>query len=117
MMHIGELAELTRLSLRTIRHYDETGLLHPSGRTEGGFRLYTVADHGRLLLIRQMRALSFTLDDIASFLRGLDSATCTPDTDDADRLLSFMNEAVSRRESLAEQLAMADEFINQLRTR
>ncbi len=43
-MHIGELADRTGLSNRTIRHYDEVGLLHPSGRTEGGFRLYTDTD-------------------------------------------------------------------------
>lgn len=42
-MHIGELADRSQMSLRTIRHYDEVGLLKPSGRTEGGFRLYTNA--------------------------------------------------------------------------
>ena len=36
-MHIGELAEQTGLSHRTIRHYDEVGLLEASGRSEGGF--------------------------------------------------------------------------------
>lgn len=43
-MHIGELAERTGLSLRTIRHYDEIGILKASGCTEGGFRIYTTAD-------------------------------------------------------------------------
>ena len=40
-MHIGELADRTGMSLRRLRHYDEIGLLTPSGRSEGGFRLYT----------------------------------------------------------------------------
>ena len=40
-MHIGELAERTGLSLRTMRHYDDVGLVPATGRTEGGFRLYS----------------------------------------------------------------------------
>ena len=43
MMQIGELADRAEMSLRTIRHYDEVGLLTPSGRSDGGFRLYTDA--------------------------------------------------------------------------
>ena len=58
-MHIGELADRSQMSLRTIRHYDEVGLLKPSGRTEGGFRLYTERDFTRLLVIRRMKPLGF----------------------------------------------------------
>ena len=43
-MQIGEVAERTGLSLRTLRHYDEIGLLRPAGRSDGGFRLYTADD-------------------------------------------------------------------------
>ena len=38
-LHIGAVAQRTELSVRTIRHYDEIGLVTPSGRSEGGFRL------------------------------------------------------------------------------
>ena len=44
VMQIGEVAARTELSLRSLRHWEEVGLLQPSGRTEGGFRLYTDAD-------------------------------------------------------------------------
>ena len=54
-MHIGELAERTGLSLRTIRHYDDVGLLPAAARTDGGFRLYTEADCDRLMVIKTMR--------------------------------------------------------------
>lgn len=74
MMHIGELAERTALSQRTIRHYDEIGLLTPSGRSEGGFRLYTEGDLGRLLLIRRMKPLGYSLDQMGDLLRALDGA-------------------------------------------
>ncbi|WP_067949747.1 MerR family transcriptional regulator [Agromyces sp. NDB4Y10] len=115
-MHIGELAERTGLSLRTIRHYDEIGLLKPSGRTDGGFRLYTEPDLERLLLIRRMKPLGFTLDDMAELLRIIEArATVTAGTEDArDGLQRYLAEARSRRQRLQEQLAMADEFIERL---
>lgn len=68
-MHIGELAEKTGLSLRTIRHYDDIGLLKASGRTHGGFRLYSQDDLSRLNLIRRMKPLGFTLDEMIELLR------------------------------------------------
>ncbi|MGN6408077.1 MAG: MerR family transcriptional regulator, partial [Curtobacterium sp.] len=71
-MHIGELAERAGMSLRTIRHYDEVGLLVPSGRTTGGFRVYTEQDLERLLVIRRMKPLGFTLDEMAELLRVVD---------------------------------------------
>lgn len=52
------------MSLRTLRHYDEIGLLQPSGRSDGGFRLYTEEDLERLLVIRRMKPLGFTLEEM-----------------------------------------------------
>ena len=54
VMQIGAIAERTGLSQRTLRHYDDIGLVNPSLRSEGGFRLYTEEDLHRLLLIRRM---------------------------------------------------------------
>ena len=47
-MHIGEVARAHRAVAAHARHYDEIGLLRPSGRTDGGFRLYTEDDVERL---------------------------------------------------------------------
>jgi MerR family copper efflux transcriptional regulator len=80
-MHIGELADRAGMSLRTIRHYDEVGLLVPSGRTTGGFRVYTAQDLERLLVIRRMKPLGFTLDEMAELLRVVD-ALATKDPED-----------------------------------
>ena len=44
VMQIGEVAARTELSLRSLRHWEDVGLLRPSGRSDGGFRLYTPAD-------------------------------------------------------------------------
>ena len=45
---VGELAKRTGLSVRTLHHYDEIGLLSPSGRTQTGHRLYSTEDVLRL---------------------------------------------------------------------
>jgi len=110
-MHIGEVAERTALSHRTIRHYEEVGLVTPSGRTVGGFRLYTDDDVERLLLIRRMKPLGFALDEMRQLLGIVDALRNDPH-DPAARasITGFIAETHQRRESLARQLAMADEF-------
>ena len=116
-MHIGELAEKTGLSLRTIRHYDEVGLLEPTGRTVGGFRLYTQEDLARLMLIRRMKPLGFTLEEMTELLRIIETLGGAGTVDPAVRrdLDGFITQAVERRGTLQKQLAMADEFLALLR--
>ncbi|WP_144804380.1 MerR family transcriptional regulator [Curtobacterium sp. BH-2-1-1] len=118
-MHIGELAERAVMSLRTIRHYDEVGLLVPSGRTTGGFRVYTGDDLERLLVIRRMKPLGFTLDEMAELLRVVDGLR-DADPDDARtraaRLDAFLDDARARHAKLVERAGMAEEFIGTLST-
>jgi MerR family copper efflux transcriptional regulator len=120
-MHIGEVAERTGLSLRTIRHYDEVGLLRPSARSEGGFRLYSVLDLERLLLIRRMKPLGFSLDEMIQLLAVVDAragegaGASGGETENQARLETFIREAETRRAALAHQLEMADEFVRLLR--
>lgn len=117
-MHIGELAERTGLSLRTIRHYDEIGILKPTGRTEGGFRLYTAEDESRLLLIRRMKPLGYSLDETGQLLKLIDALAERPqDSDLRARLELVRAEASHRRDRLRSQLDAADEFLDQLRRR
>ena len=61
---VGEAAELSKVSVRTLHHYDEIGLLAPSARTEAGYRLYEDGDLERLHQILLFRELGFSLDDI-----------------------------------------------------
>ncbi|TFB64008.1 MerR family transcriptional regulator [Cryobacterium sp. Hz7] len=118
-MHIGELAERTGLSLRTIRHYDEIGLLRASGRTDGGFRLYTDEDLARLILIRRMKPLGFSLEEMMSLLKTIDTLDGAIEGADIaavrSDLESFIAQAEERRQGLRDQLAMADEFLALLR--
>lgn len=65
---VGEVAELTRVSVRTLHHYDAVGLLSPSARSEAGYRLYAPADVARLWRILTFRELGFALADIGKLL-------------------------------------------------
>ena len=65
---VGEVARLAHVSVRTLHHYDEIGLLTPSGRTASGYRLYDPEDLQRLQQILFYRELEFGLDEIASML-------------------------------------------------
>jgi len=116
-MHIGELADRAGMSLRTIRHYDEVGLLVPSARTAGGFRVYTEGDLERLLVIRRMKPLGFTLDEMAELLRVVDALGAEEPADAATlaaRLDEFLDDARARHAKLVERAGMAEEFIGTL---
>jgi DNA-binding transcriptional MerR regulator len=67
---IGELAAATGLTVRTLHHYDEIGLLTPSERTEAGYRLYGEDDVRRLYEIRALRDLGLPLSEIPAALDG-----------------------------------------------
>lgn len=114
-MHIGEIAERTGLSLRTLRHYDEIGLLAPSGRTEGGFRLYTEDDLERLMVIRRMKPLGYSLAEMQEAMAIIDAiAAGTPSTADSAGLSTLLEQAQERRRALQRQVEMADEFVSLL---
>jgi MerR family transcriptional regulator, thiopeptide resistance regulator len=64
----GELARDTGLTVRTLRHYDQLGLLSPLSRTEGGHRCYTGDDVRRLHRIVALRSLGISLEEIGALL-------------------------------------------------
>jgi DNA-binding transcriptional MerR regulator len=61
---IGELAEKLEMSQRTIRYYEEIGLLNSIKRVEGGRRLYTDVDLRRLKLIKRLKIMGMTLSEM-----------------------------------------------------
>ncbi|HYN22090.1 MAG TPA: MerR family transcriptional regulator [Thermoanaerobaculia bacterium] len=65
---VGELAKQTGLTVRTLHHYDEIGLLSPSRRSQSGYRLYDGDDIARLLQILSLRQLGFSLEEIRASL-------------------------------------------------
>ncbi|WP_243644077.1 MerR family transcriptional regulator [Paenibacillus pinisoli] len=67
---IGEVAKMIGAKVRTIRYYDEIGLVRPASHTEGGHRLYTAEDIWRLELTATLRYLDFSIEEISRLLSG-----------------------------------------------
>ncbi|WP_240720999.1 MerR family transcriptional regulator [Pseudarthrobacter sp. NamE2] len=111
-MHIGELAERTGLSLRTIRHYDEVGLLPATARTGGGFRVYSEEDFERLMVIKQMKPLGFSLEEMADILAILRDGQASGHG--PGKLAQYLEKAIEQRAKMARNLAQADEFIKRI---
>ncbi|MDK1342070.1 MerR family transcriptional regulator [Streptomyces sp. 378] len=123
LMQIGEVSERTGLSLRTIRHYEDVGVVAPSERSAGGFRLYTEAEVRRLALVRRMRPLGFCLEDVRAVLELLEQlpgGAPLPASDEqaheelVARLRKYWVEADARCEDLRRQLAEAEDFARSL---
>ncbi|WP_175407349.1 MerR family transcriptional regulator [Streptomyces sp. TRM64462] len=124
-MQIGEVAERTGLSLRTIRHYEEVGLVTPSARSKGGFRLYTDRDVERLMVVRRMKPLDFSLEEMRELLELIDQAVdmrsaALSEAERvrlAERLESYRKVTDARCETLRSRLEMAEDFAATLHRR
>lgn len=112
-MHIGELAERTGMSLRTIRHYGDVGLLPASGRTEGGFRLYSEADQQRLMRIKYLKPLGFSLEELTEVVALLELDAL--DAQQRERAQESLDHVMRERKKLAAYLNQADLLADQLR--
>ncbi|WP_225410392.1 MerR family transcriptional regulator [Stigmatella hybrida] len=69
---VSQVARLARISIRTLHHYDELGLLKPSGRSEAGYRLYEAEDLRRLQQVLFYKELGFPLEEILRVLNDPD---------------------------------------------
>jgi DNA-binding transcriptional MerR regulator len=106
LSQIGEVAERVGLSLRTVRYYEEVGLFEPTGRTQGGFRLYSENDVKRLLVLKGMKPLGLSLEEIRE-LMGLLDRTADVDGMPADDIGTIMS-------GLEDYLRLADERVVKL---
>jgi len=88
---VGQLAELAGVTVRTLHHYDEIGLLSPSGRTAAGYRAYGAADVERLRQVLTYRRLGFALREVADLVND-------PDADAVAHLRRQRELLVTRRE-------------------
>lgn len=64
LMQIGELAKKSDISVRSLRYYEELGLLKPVSHSAGGFRLYAEADLNKLAVIKYLKMLGLSLEEI-----------------------------------------------------
>lgn len=118
-MQIGEVADRTGLSLRSIRYYEEVGLAIPSARSAGGFRIYTEADLYRLRLIMRMKPLGYSLEAMREVFEVLDALEAREgDREELqERLRDLHTAARDRVSELREKLSMAEEFADGLGAR
>lgn len=89
---VGEVADLTGVSVRTLHHYDHIGLVVPSARSRSDYRLYTDADVERLHRVLVYRAVGLSLEQIATLLDD-------PDRDELstlDEQRTMLNERIDR---------------------
>lgn len=102
---IGDLAREAGLTVRTLHHYDEIGLLRPGDRSAAGYRLYGEADLRRLVRIMALRQLGLSLEEVQA---AIDTPACSLEAVLARRL-ARLREDIARQQELQRLLAdMAD---------
>ena len=101
MMRVKEVAELAGISVRTLHHYDEIGLLVPEKTTPAGYRLYSERDLEKLQQILFFRELDFPLDQIKRILDD-------PKFDRAEALAMHRKLLLEKRERLDRLIATID---------
>lgn len=101
LLKIGELAKRTGLTVRTLHHYDDLGLLSPSARSEAGYRLYNRADVARLHSILALRQLGLPLADIGASLANQGSTLAALIQRQLQAIQLQITEAVALRDRLS----------------
>ena len=76
-LKIGEVASRSGLTVKTIRFYCDQGLIRPSGRSEGGYRLFGAEVFTELALIRTLKGMEIPLQDVQRILESRRSGVCT----------------------------------------
>lgn len=105
-MNIGEAAARTQLPAKTIRYYEEIGLVRP-GRAENGYRDYAEEDVHRLAFLQRARGLGFTIDECRQLLSLYDDkhrASCDVKALTLEKLSEIdrkLNEMQALRDTLA----------------
>lgn len=102
LMKVGELAHSTGLTVRTLHHYDEIGLLKPSGRSEAGYRLYDERDIARLHGIQALRQMGLSLAEIGALYEGRGAAPQAV----VERQLRAIDAEISRARELRGRLEL-----------
>jgi DNA-binding transcriptional MerR regulator len=94
LLKIGDFARIAGTNLRTLRYYEELGLLAPASRSPGGFRYYRSCDVNRLHMIRDLQELGLHLERIRDLMSTRDVA------DDRPRFLERVRAALAEQDRL-----------------
>jgi DNA-binding transcriptional MerR regulator len=120
LLQIGEVVERVSLSLRTVRYYEEIELVVPAERSGRNFRLYTENQVQRLMLIKQMKPLGFSVQEMRELLEAFDLLADEGSGADAraaagERIREFCAITASRIDELRRHLERAEDFAQRLR--
>lgn len=121
LMRIGELAERSGRTVRTLHFYEELGLLSPAGRTKGGFRLYDENALLRIEWISKLQDLGFSLPEVKDFLTNLHANPSAPAMmaglrDFYSQKLEETRAAVRRLRALELELSLAMAYLDGCKT-
>lgn len=121
LIQIGVVTERVGLSLRTVRYYEEMGLVKPTARTKGGFRLYGPEQEERLRVLKAMKPLGFTLDEMRDLVQLLDDASRAKAGSRralalGERLDALRQEIALRRANLLDQVEATTQISSTLDT-
>jgi DNA-binding transcriptional MerR regulator len=104
LLKIGDFARLASTNLRTLRYYEEMGLLEPASRSQGGFRYYRRAHLNRLNMIRDLQGLGLNLDRIRELMATRELVG------ERERFVARVGEALREQDRLlAERVKVLDE--------
>lgn len=110
-LRIGQLAQLTGVTVETIRFYENKGLLPEPTRLSNNYRVYGATHVQRLSFIRNCRSLDIGLDDIAALLN-----YDTTDPEQAQRLHGFVHEHIDKVSRRIAELESLREMLRSLET-
>ena len=110
---IGEVAERLGVSPRTIKYYEEIGLVEPAGHSPGGFRLYGEREMERLERILRMKSIGYSLAAIRELLAVRDAAR---DADKATILRTSTEHLKERKREVAERIQKMHEELERAET-
>lgn len=94
LLKIGDFARYADTNLRTLRYYEEMGLINPATRSQGGFRYYRQTDVHRVQMIRDLQELGLSLETIRDLIRA------RQDGEPRDRFLDRVRQALDEQDRL-----------------
>ena len=109
LLTTGDMARLSKNTLRTVRFYEEAGLLRAVQRTDGGHRLFPHAELLRLQLVSDLRSAGFSLDEIRDILDAKRGCACGAQA--AARLTTRLDDQI---EAMRERLRLLRRLLKEL---
>jgi len=109
LLKVGQLAKQTHLSVRTLHHYDEIGLLSPSVRTPAGHRLYNTKDIAVLYRIQALKQLGLSLQQVAQLIQ--ENTQSLPDI--ITQQIVNLNHEIEQAEQLKTKLLKLQQYFRQ----